>query len=104
MTTDAILIVTAGRGPAECRRAAANVLEEILGEAASLGLSVAVDAGEGDPPASAVVSIGGEGADAFARSWAGTVLWVDAAARGRGGRKNWYVGVHRAPPLPSSVE
>jgi len=104
MTTDALLIVTAGRGPVECRKAASGVLRELVDEAAGLGLSVAVDTGEGDPPGSAVVSIGGEGAASFARSWAGTVLWIDASDRGRGGRKNWYVGVHQAPPLPSSVE
>jgi len=102
--TDVILIVTAGRGPVECRMAAAAVIDEIAAEASAMGVSVAVDPGEGDPPGSAVISLGGDGAAAFARSWTGSVLWVDASARGRGGRKNWYVGVHRVPVPPSSVE
>lgn len=104
MTTDAILIVTAGRGPIECRRAVAFVVEEIAKEAEAAGLSLAVDLGSGDPPGSAILSIAGEGSSHLAGSWTGTILCIDEAARGRGGRRNWYVGVHRSPPPVDTVD
>ncbi|MDQ0470273.1 peptide chain release factor H [Labrys wisconsinensis] len=93
---DLVLMVTAGRGPAECRVVVARVARRLAEEAAAAGLSVALDLGEADEAAASVlVALGGEGAPAFAAGWTGTVLWVDEALRGGRARRNWYVGVHR---------
>jgi peptide chain release factor len=50
-----------------------------------------------------LVSLGGEGAAAFANGWTGTVLWSDGALRPGKGRRNWYVAVHRLEPPRSPV-
>ena len=95
--SDLILTITAGRGPAECREAVRRVAAELLREAEEAGLSVASDFDAVRQPASVTVAIGGDGAERFAQTWSGTVLWCDPALRGAGARRNWYVGVFAAP-------
>lgn len=102
-----VLMVTAGRGPAECRIVAARAARRLAGEAAALGLSVAHDLADDCAAApSVLISLGGAGATAFAARWTGTVLWVDAALRAGKGRRNWYVAVHRldAPPVSTALD
>lgn len=98
--SDLILTITAGRGPAECREAVRCIALELLREAEEAGLSAASDLDASAPAASIVVALGGEGAERFAASWTGTVLWCDPSLRGSGARRNWYVAVHasRADP------
>jgi peptide chain release factor len=95
------LLLTAGRGPAECRLAVAGLTQALLREAREAGLqaalidSVAAERGL----LSAVVSLDGEGAQALARSWSGTVMWTcPSPLRPGWGRKNWFVGVAPLEP------
>lgn len=96
------LMVTAGRGPAECHVVVARVARRLGEEAGAAGLSVGLDLPDGCIAApSVLVSLGGEGATAFVAGWAGTVLWIDGALRSGKGRRNWYVAVHRLDPSRS---
>ena len=91
------LLVTSGRGPAECRIAVAGILPHILAEAHAAGLDAdRIDGKWPDRhgPGSSVVLIGGECAEAFAKSWVGSVQWIaKSPLRPNHGRKNWFVGV-----------
>jgi peptide chain release factor len=64
-------------------------------EAFELGLSVGCEEVR-KGASSQLLSIEGDGAEGFARSWEGTVQWI-AKSRLRPGhqRKNWFVAVHR---------
>jgi len=105
------LCISAGRGPAECREAVAAITAMLRREALELGLAV----GSEDPAHAApshLVTIDGDEAESFVRSWEGTVQWI-ARSRLRPGhkRKNWFVAVHRLaaptaphPVLPSEVQ
>jgi peptide chain release factor len=91
-----LLCVTAGRGPAECRMAVAEVVAVLAAEAERIGLSVATEANaDGDRP-SVMVSIAGKAAAGFLRGWEGTVKVVARSTLRPGHRrKNWFVAVHR---------
>lgn len=97
------LLVTAGRGPAECHVVVARVARRLAEEAGAAGLSVGLDRPDGRTAApSVLVSLGGKGTAAFVDGWTGTVLWIDGALRSGRGRRNWYVAVHRLDPSRSS--
>jgi peptide chain release factor len=95
------LLIRSGRGPAECRIAAAKVLAvmEREAEAAGLGLDIAAAPGpDAHGPGSALAAVHGDGARAFAQSWTGSVLWIAASpVRPHHKRKNWYIGVFELP-------
>ena len=90
------LLVTSGRGPAECRIAVRHVIDVIAREAKALGCDCDIAPASVDThgPASAIVILDGAGADALAKSWSGSVLWTSRSpVRPHHKRKNWYVGV-----------
>lgn len=91
-----LLCVTAGRGPAECRLAVAEVVTALAIEAERAGLSVATEANpDGDKP-SVMVALDGEAATGFLRGWEGTVRVVARSTLRPGHRRrNWFVAVHR---------
>ena len=95
------LLLTSGRGPAECRIALGKVLTAMAAEAAAVGLNLDVAAAlapDAHGPGSAVVVIEGAGAETFARSWIGSVLWVaKSPVRPHHKRKNWFIGVFQLP-------
>jgi peptide chain release factor len=98
--------ITSGRGPEECCRVVARVLERIIAEARVHGLEVepldTVPGENRDTLKSALVAIEGENMDTFCRQWEGTILWVCASPfRPKHKRKSWYAGVgHLTPPDP----
>jgi peptide chain release factor len=101
------LLLTSGRGPAECRIALTKTLGILASEAEVAGVTVDVTAGpdpDGYGPASAIAIIEGAGAEAFVASWIGSVLWVARSPlRPHHKRKNWFIGVLKlegAPPEP----
>lgn len=99
------LLITSGRGPVECRIAVAKVAAHLAREAEGAGLGVDIAEG-GRPdrwgPASAVAAIHGEGAEAFAQSWIGSIQWTaQSPVRPSHKRKNWFVGIF---PLPAPPE
>lgn len=92
------LQITSGRGPVECCRVVALVLEKILREAQKRKLRVEILEKETGPVnrtlLSAVVALEGTGCDVLADEWEGTVLWiVRSPYRIHHRRKNWFVGV-----------
>jgi peptide chain release factor len=99
-----LLCITAGRGPAECRLAVAEVVEALATEAAGLGLACAIETNPGADKPSVLVSLEGEAVTAFLAGWEGSVQVVARSALRPGHRrKNWFVAVRRLaepPPLP----
>ena len=95
------LLLTSGRGPAECRIALAHALKRMGEEACELGVTFDVVEGpapDDHGPTSAVVVLSGIGAEVFAHSWTGTVLWVaESPVRPHHRRKNWFIGITRLP-------
>ncbi len=93
---------TTGRGPAECRMALQLALAHLEREAAAGDISCDVSTAGHDEhgPASALVLLTAEGdpaaADALARSWTGSILWVCRSEMRPGHkRKNWFIGATR---------
>lgn len=102
--------ITSGRGPVECQIAVSKLAEVLLLEARNAGLAAEVlDAVQGEERGSALsalLSIDGNGARAFAARSKGSVLWICASpARPNHKRKNWFVGVDvLAPPDPATAK
>ena len=91
------LLLTSGRGPAECRIAVAKVIDAISAQAAENALDVdCVEGpnGDGYGPASAILVIHGNGAAAFAQPWIGSIQWIaQSPVRPHHKRKNWFIGI-----------
>ncbi|MEV0823677.1 peptide chain release factor H [Nonomuraea rubra] len=90
------LLLSAGRGPQECAWALAELLRRLEREAGREKLEThRVETVPGDRPGtfrSVLVRIAGDGAEAFAASWTGTLCWQAPSPYRAGiGRKNWYV-------------
>ncbi|MGJ4953740.1 peptide chain release factor H [Bradyrhizobium sp. HKCCYLS20291] len=100
------LLLTSGRGPAECRIAVAHALQRLADEAEAADCDGAIAQGETDRhgPASAIIVLDGPGADAIVQRWTrGSLLWVcRSPLRPHHGRKNWFVGVVDLP-LPQEL-
>ena len=98
------LLITSGRGPAECRIAVQKATIALIGDAASLGLETDCLEGsnpDGHGPASTIVVIHGDAAASFARPWVGAIQWMaQSPLRPHHKRKNWFIGVFELPPLP----
>lgn len=100
------LLLTSGRGPAECRIAVRKAVAILTADAASLGLETDCLQGpdpDGHGPASAIVVIHGDTALRFARPWIGPIQWVaQSPLRPHHKRKNWFIGVFELPALPEA--
>ena len=99
METKIYLQITSGRGPAECCRVVALILEKILHQAKSKGLDAEVLFREAGPMnrtlASAILSLKGEGSEKLVDEWKGTIQWIaQSPYRVYHKRKNWFVGVN----------
>ena len=98
------LLLTSGRGPAECRMALAKTLAALSAEMATAGLDFDCVEGQnpdGHGPASAVVVIHGPLAGDAARPWIGSIQWVaPSPLRPQHKRKNWFIGVFELPKPP----
>ncbi|MGJ4907121.1 peptide chain release factor H [Bradyrhizobium sp. HKCCYLS2033] len=95
------LLLTAGRGPAECRLAVAHALQRLANEAEAADCACAIAREQTDRhgPASAIVVLDGSTASDLARRWTqGSLLWVcRSPLRPHHGRKNWFVGIVDLP-------
>lgn len=93
-----VLHLSAGQGPEECRWVVARLAEAFAAEAAAAGLACAVVEAAPGNPASLLLEVTGEGADAFAAARTGTIRWVGTSLfRPRHKRRNWFVAVARVP-------
>ncbi|CAN7218282.1 hypothetical protein LJR254_000813 [Rhizobium sp. LjRoot254] len=91
------LFLTSGNGPVECRAALSELIEILKVEAWNGGLRAEIALGpqpDAHGPKSAIVTLTGDGAQAFARRYHGTVQFI-FKSRIRPGhkRQNWFVGV-----------
>lgn len=98
MSNKIYLQITSGRGPAECCRVVALVLEKILKQAKQQGLCAEVLEREPGPVNrtlfSAILEIEGAGAESVLKEWMGTIQWISRSPyRIHHQRKNWFVGV-----------
>jgi len=98
MNNKVFLQITSGRGPAECCRVVALVLEKILGQAKKNGLITEVIEREQDilnrTLFSAVLSIEGEKSKDLVEEWEGTIQWIaQSPYRIYHKRKNWFIGI-----------
>lgn len=91
--------ITSGRGPAECCRIVALVVEKVLKQAAAKGIKAEVVERETGPMnrtlLSAVIALqGGEDCDNLVEQWEGTVQWIaQSPYRIYHKRKNWFIGI-----------
>ena len=93
------LQITSGRGPAECCRVVALVLERIVKQAQAKGLRVEIVEREvgsvNRTLLSATISLQGIGSEDIVDEWEGSVLWIaQSPYRIYHKRKNWFIGVH----------
>lgn len=91
--------ITSGRGPAECCRVVALVVEKVLKQAAAKGIKAEIVERETGPMnrtlLSAVIALqGGEDCGVLIKQWEGTVQWIaQSPYRIFHKRKNWFIGV-----------
>src|SRR5262249_54265990 len=99
------LLITSGRGPAECRIAAANALAALAPAAEAARPDPQGTKGrdlDGHGPSSAIAVVSGPGEERFAESWTGSVQWIaQSPLRPLHKRKNWFIGIMELP-LPSA--
>jgi peptide chain release factor len=90
--------ISAGRGPEECSRVVARVLEIFLKEARNQNLTAevveSIPGNLNGTLLSAMVQVKGPGTAAFLKNWTGTIQWIaQSPYRKFHKRKNWFVGV-----------
>ncbi|MFF5288595.1 peptide chain release factor H [Paractinoplanes globisporus] len=87
------LLLSAGRGPAECAWAVARLTARLEADAGRHGVEVTrVASVAGERPGTFRSALLRIAADEFAATWTGTLCWQGASPYRRGhGRKNWYV-------------
>lgn len=93
-----IIQITAGRGPVECCRVVAKVLEMMLKAAKKADIEAIVLATKkaeiNGTLLSALLQITGENLLPFLQEWQGTIQWIaQSPYRKYHKRKNWFVGV-----------
>ncbi|MEO7681803.1 MAG: peptide chain release factor H, partial [Sphingomonas sp.] len=92
----AILHLSAGQGPEECRWVVWRLARAFAGEAAAEGLTCTPVEPIAGPSPSALLRVEGEGAatEAFARARTGTIRWIGTSPfRPTHKRRNWFVAV-----------
>ncbi len=101
--TEIILHLSAGQGPAECEWVVSELTRLWGREAMAAGLVCTPVEPIDGPAASVLLRLSGADADAFAAARTGTIRWIGTSPfRPLHKRRNWFVGVKRAP-LPDEV-
>jgi peptide chain release factor len=89
--------ITTGRGPPECAVALHHLSQKILKEGPGAQLVRAT-------VQSSIIGLAGAGAEDYARSFEGTILWVCQSPISGRRRKNWFLGVKMiAMPEPEAI-
>lgn len=93
-----LLLVTSGKGPAECERVVWLLLEKIRKAASKVKLKVEtielVPGTQNNTLYSALVRITGSDSSAFCASWTGTIQWIGQSPfRKNHKRRNWFAGI-----------
>ena len=91
--------ITSGRGPVECTRVVARVLQIFLHEAINFGFETNIVEqikGKGDDSIETViVQLQGDAKlHSFLKTWLGTIQWIGGSeVRKNHQRKNWFIGI-----------
>ncbi len=106
--SEIFLHISAGSGPRECRWVVSKVTTELLSEARASGVNASLIDGVDEPgndAASLFIRLIGKDAECFAFGWLGTIRWIGQSPfRPTHKRKNWYIGVSRAPVVEAVAE
>lgn len=101
--TEIILHLTSGKGPSECCWVVAQLAQAFSRESTEHEVTCEVLDAQEALPASLLLRVSGEKAQAFAEARTGTIQWVgDSPFRPGHKRRNWFVGVALAPS-PNTV-
>jgi peptide chain release factor len=96
--TGIILHLSAGAGPPECDWVVAKLVTTLCAEAVASGLACEAIEPVSGPVPSALLRVEGEAAPGFADACCGTIRWIGTSPfRAHHKRKNWFVGIARAP-------
>ncbi len=103
-----LLQLSAAQGPEECALAVAKALAYLVRQARAAGIGVDVleseDGGRPGTFRSVLVSLDGDGAQAMAAAWEGSIQWTCPSPYRPGHpRKNWFIGVLRCEPPAASL-
>ncbi|MBB4097708.1 peptide chain release factor H [Sphingomonas kyeonggiensis] len=103
--TELVLHVSSGQGPRECEWVVEQLVHAWAREAQAAGLVCEPVEPVTGPAASVLLRVSGEGAPAFADARTGTIRWIGTSPfRPRHKRRNWFVGVSRAPTIEEVPE
>ncbi len=105
--SEIFLNISAGGGPKECQWVVVKLALAYCKEAKLAGLKAEVlwDTEAENTAMSLLLKITGAGAEKFSRTQIGTVRWIGQSPfRKNHKRKNWYVGVSKAPDIADVPE
>ncbi len=103
--TVTILHITAGQGPEECSWVVGKLAAAFTKEASTEKLRCDLIESSTDTAASVLLQITGDGCENFAQARSGTIRWIGTSPfRPMHKRKNWFVGVSRAPEVADVPE
>jgi len=98
--SDIILHISAGQGPQECLWVVQKLALAFAKEAEKTGLKCVPLEQMDEAAVSILLTVSGEGADAFAAERTGSIRWIgESPFRPKHKRKNWYVGVKLVPAV-----
>jgi len=103
--TEVVLHLSSGQGPRECEWVVEQLVHAWAREARAAGLACEPLEPVPGPSASVLVRVSGEGAQPFADARTGTIRWIGTSPfRPLHKRRNWFVGVSRAPTIEDVPE
>ncbi len=92
-----IIQITSGRGPAECTRVVARVLQIFIDGARNLGLDIQlirkIAGDENGSVDTALLAVGGEGTIVFVNTWLGTIQCLGESEISKDHKQNCYIGI-----------
>jgi len=96
--TEIVLHLSSGQGPKECEWVVEQLVRAWAREAQAAGLVCEPVEPVTGPAASVLLRVAGDGAEGFADARTGTIRWIGTSPfRPLHKRRNWFVGVTRAP-------
>jgi peptide chain release factor len=96
--TEIVLHLSSGQGPKECEWVVEQLVRAWARDAQAAGLVCEAVEPVTGPTASVLLRVAGEGAEGFADARTGTIRWIGTSPfRPLHKRRNWFVGVTRAP-------
>lgn len=103
--SEIFLHISAGQGPRECEWVVWKLADTVCREAQAAGLTWASEEPVTEPTASALLRLTGDGAEAFAERWTGSIRWIGTSPfRPLHKRKNWFVAIRPVAPKSAALD